>query len=344
MQIKLTFKPKTITKSLLSELQTRGREIIERRYGLLNGGTERMTLEAIGEIYGITRERVRQIENTAIETIRKSKAYKNALSAIEELEDAMVAFGGIVREEDFLNTLAKDTSTQNHIHFLLIIGEPFIKLKEDEDFHHRWTVDPELSEKVHEALRNLYKNLDENDLITETEMIFKFIDHLRDTVEEVKDEELAKRYLRISKRVRQNRLGDWGLSHSPNVKTRGMRDMAYLILKKKGTPLHFTEVAKLIAKEFGRKAHIATTHNELIKDGRFVLVGRGLYALSEWGYSSGVVRDVIRDVLKKNGPLSKNDVVEEVLKQRHVKENTIYVNLQNSNYFKKDQTGKYSLA
>ena len=344
MQIKLNFKPKTVTKGLLAELHDRARDVIERRYGLLNSGTERMTLEAIGEIYGITRERVRQIENTALETVRKSKAYKNTAPAIDELEDAMISFGGIVREGDFLGALAKDVSTQNHIHFLLVIGDPFIKIKEDDDFHHRWTVDPELSEKVHEALRRLYKNLDEKDLITETEMIFKFIDHLKDTVEEVKDEEMAKRYLRISKRVRENRLGDWGLSHSPNIKTRGMRDMAYLILKKKGSPLHFTDVAKMIAKEFGRKAHVATTHNELIKDKRFVLVGRGLYALSEWGYSSGVVRDVIREVIKKNGPLSKNDVVSHVLKQRHVKENTIYVNLQNSNYFKKDTAGKYSIA
>lgn len=344
MQITLSFKPKQVTKTILSELHDRARDVIERRYGLLNGATERMTLEAIGEIYGITRERVRQIENTALESLRKSKSYKASLPAIEELEDAMVKFGGVVREDDFLAHLAKDKNTQNHIHFLLVIGDPFIKIKEDDDFHHRWTVDPKLSEKIHESLERLYKSLDEKDLISETEMIFKFIEHLRDTVEEVKDEEMAKRYLRISKKIRKNSLGDWGLAHSPNVKTRGMRDMAYLILKRHGQPMHFTEVAKTIGKEFGRKAHIATTHNELIKDDRFVLVGRGLYALSEWGYSTGVVRDVIKEVLKKNGALTKSEVVAEVLKQRHVKENTIYVNLQNAHYFKKDTAGKYSLA
>ena len=73
-----------------------------------------------------------------------------------------------------------------------------------------------------------------------------------------------------------------------------------------------------------------------------MLVGRGLYALSEWGYVSGVVRDVIRKILEKNGPLTKEEVIDKVLKERYVKENTIVVNLQNQRYFKKDKEGKYS--
>ena len=95
---------------------------------------------------------------------------------------------------------------------------------------------------------------------------------------------------------------------------------------------------------FSKKAHIATTHNELIKDPRFVLVGRGLYALSEWGYINGIVKDVITKILDKSGPLSKKEIVEKVMKERYVKENTILVNLQNSKNFKKEKDGKYSLA
>jgi hypothetical protein len=103
-------------------------------------------------------------------------------------------------------------------------------------------------------------------------------------------------------------------------------------------------VAKLISEVFKKKAHVATTHNELIKDNRFVLVGRGLYALKEWGYQTGVVRDVIREVLKKHGPLSKDKVIECVLKERYVKENTILVNLQNPKYFKKNKQGLYAVV
>ncbi len=132
------------------------------------------------------------------------------------------------------------------------------------------------------------------------------------------------------------------MASSPNVSARGVRDYAFLVLRKHGSPMHFTEVAKAIGAHFDKRAHIATTHNELIKDKRFVLVGRGLYALSEWGYSTGVVRDVIAEVLKKNGPLTREEIVDKVMRERYVKPNTILVNLQNPKYFKKNKESKYS--
>ncbi|HEY4506050.1 MAG TPA: sigma factor-like helix-turn-helix DNA-binding protein [Candidatus Paceibacterota bacterium] len=342
--MKLSFKPETITKNLLLELTERSRSVLERRYGLLNKGVERMTLEAIGQVYGITRERVRQIENTSLEQIRKSKIYEKSQSSLKELEDAMVKYGGVVHEDEFLKNLSSSIGTQNHINFLLVIGEPFVKLKEDDHFHHRWTVDEELADQVHMALHNLYKNLSEEELVSEGEMILRFMDHLKETVTQSVNEEVARRWLSISKHIKKNPLGDWGLAHSHNIKTRGMRDMAYLVIKKAARPLHFTEVAQAITKDFNRRAHIATTHNELIKDARFVLVGRGLYALSEWGYSSGVVRDVIKKILKQHGPLNKDEIVKKVREQRHVKDNTIYVNLQNNSHFKKDSKGRYLLV
>ena len=139
-------------------------------------------------------------------------------------------------------------------------------------------------------------------------------------------------------------LGEWGKSDSQNVKTKGIRDYAYLAMRKHGSPIHFRDIAKLIEKLFNKKAHIATTHNELIKDKRFVLVGRGLYALTEWGYASGVVREVIKKMIEKHGPLTKEEIIQRVMKERYVKENTILVNLQNSKFFKKDKDGKYSLG
>ena len=123
-----------------------------------------------------------------------------------------------------------------------------------------------------------------------------------------------------------------------------MRDYAFLVIRRHGNPMHFTEVARAIEKTFSKQAHTATCHNELIKDPRFVLVGRGLYALHDWGYTSGVVRDVIREVLKKHGPLTKDEITDRVLKERYVKQNTILVNLQNGKHFKKDKSGRYSPA
>lgn len=339
----LSFKPKQITKKLLAVLPERSREVIVKRYGL-GADAEKMTLEAIGDIYTITRERVRQIENYALAAIRKSEDYRKEQAVFDEFKKIIDSLGGIVVEHELLNELAKDESTQNHIHFLLVVGHTFKKIKEDDEFHHRWHVDDLLTDKVHEALRKFYKSLSDNDLIPESEVVAKFLEHVKDVSLEVRDEEVARRWLKLSKHVNKNPLGEWGLTTSPNINIKGMRDYAFLVIRRHGSPIHFREVAKSIEKMFGKKAHVATTHNELIKDPRFVLVGRGLYALAEWGYLSGVVKDVIRKVLDKNGPLTKDKIIEKVLKERYVKENTILVNLQNPKFFKKDKDGKYSIV
>lgn len=339
----LSFKPKAVTKKLLAALPERARLVISKRYGL-DKTNDRMTLEAIGELYTITRERVRQIENAALANIRKSAFYKQEKVAFEELAAVISDLGGMVSESDLLAHFAKDESTQNHVHFMLVVSDTFKKEKEDGEFKHRWHVDTELSKKIHEALRKLYKNLDDDALVPEAEMIETFLEHLKDVNEKYKNEEVAKRWLRISKHIDKNPLGEWGKASSPNVRTKGIRDYAFLAMRKHGSPIHFRDIAKLIQQLFNKKAHVATTHNELIKDKRFVLVGRGLYALSEWGYLSGVVKDVIKKVLEKNGPMTKDQIIEKVLKERYVKENTILVNLQNSKQFKKAKDGKYALA
>ena len=71
----LTFNPKATIKKLLSALPTRAQDVIVGRFGLNQTGQE-MTLEAIGKKYGITRERVRQIENYAVNHIRRSENYE----------------------------------------------------------------------------------------------------------------------------------------------------------------------------------------------------------------------------------------------------------------------------
>ena len=165
---------------------------------------------------------------------------------------------------------------------------------------------------------------------------------MREMSEDYRNEEIAKRWLGLSKKIDKNPLGEWGKADSSNVKTRGIRDYAYLVMRKHGSPLHFREVAKKIQDTFGKKTHVATCHNELIKDKRFVLVGRGFYALAEWGYKPGIVREVIRDIIKKHGPISKDDVIEHVMRERYLKKNTIIVNLQNPKYFKKNKQDLYT--
>jgi hypothetical protein len=341
--VAVTGNPKQITKRLLGVLSDRARDVLVKRYGL-GERTKRQTLEAIGEQYDITRERVRQIENYALTTIRKSDLYEKEGAIFAELKEEMLFFGGIVSEEEFLDHLSKDPSTRNHFHFLLVVGETFEKRKEDDHFVHRWHVDQELAETVEGALKQLYEALSDEELVSEGDIIKNFLSHVQNISDHYQSEEMIKRWLSISKKIGSNPLGEWGPTSSTSITPKGIRDYAYLAIRHHGSPLHFTEVAKRIDELFGKRAHVATTHNELIKDPRFVLVGRGLYALSEWGYVEGVVRDVIKKILKEHGALSKDDIIEKVLKERYVKPNTILVNLQDDEYFERNPDGTYRLV
>ncbi len=340
---KISFKPKQVTKRITSHLHDRASDVIFSRFGL-NPDAVRKTLEGIGKKYNITRERVRQIEEAAVALIKKSEAYKREQEVFDELKELVASLGGIVAEHDLLSHISADKATQNHIHFYLVLGDSFKKHREDEHFHARWSVNDELAEQVHESLRKLYASLSDEDLIPESEMIKKFFEHMKDVSDQYRDEEIARRWLRISKTINKNPLGEWGRASSPNVHTRGVKDYAFLVMRKHGSPMHFREVANAISKTFGKKTHYATCHNELIKDPRFVLVGRGMYALAEWGYKPGIAREVIRDILKREGPLSRDAVIERVMKERYFKRNTILVNLVNPKYFKKNKNGLYSLA
>lgn len=341
MATKISFKPKAVTKKILSPLQDRSLDIVKSRFGL-GAETERKTLEAIGDKYGITRERVRQIEQAALNLIKKSEDYKSERATWDELKNVINDLGGLVAEQELLESVSKDEEIQNHIHFYLVLGDEFAKHREDDDYVSRWSVDDELSEKVHSSLSALYTKLSDDELISESEMVNRFLEELKKINVEATNEEIAHRWLCLSKGICKNPLGEWGKSTAAGVKARGVKDFAYLMMRKHGSPMHFREVAKSITDTFEKKCHTATCHNELIKDGRFVLVGRGMYALSEWGYKPGVVRDVIREILKREGPLTKEEVVEKVLKERYLKKNTILVNLQNPKYFKKNKDKKYS--
>lgn len=340
----LNFKPKQITKKFLSILPERVRNVVTERFGL-GSDSKRKTLESIGQKYGVTRERIRQIEDFGLKIIRKSDVYSESQDIFEDLHNAILLYsGGVVSERDFFDYVCNDQNAENHIYLLLVLSDKFDKKKEDALFVHRWVADKDMADIIHDALNKLSSSLSVEDLVPEDDLVKSFMIYLGNIQDEYKKEAYAKRWLSISKNIGSNPLGEWGIAKSPNINARGIKDFAFLVIRAHGSPMHFTEVAKAITKSFGKKAHIATCHNELIKDGRFVLVGRGLYALSDWGYAKGIVRDVIKDVLGKNGSLTRDEIIDKVMKERYVKPNTIIVNLQNSRHFKKSKEGKYTLS
>lgn len=335
----ISFDSVALVKRLLSEVPARAREVLTLRFGL-GTAAGRQTLEEIGGKWDVTRERVRQIEAAGLESVRGSSAFKDAGNAFEELRKHIVSLGSIVGEEELLSGLSKDEKARNRIRFLLVVGSAFFRERETDDFYARWHVDTTTANYVHEALSKLYAGLDDADVLPEGELMDRFLDELKEVNEAYRTEEVLKRWLSLSKTIGANPLSEWGKTTAPAIRTKGIRDYAYLAIKRHGKPMHFSDVAKAIGTLFNKRAHVATTHNELIKDARFVLVGRGLYALKEWGYEPGVVRDVIRDAVQKK-PLTKDEVIAEVKKSRYVKDNTILVNLNDRRYFKRLKDGKY---
>lgn len=342
----LKLNTKTFNK-LLSCLGERARDVIERRFGI-GKAFRRETLEAIGQSYKITRERVRQIEEQSLKKMKSAPAFKEVQNFLGELKELIEKRGGVVPEKIFLDEAGSFSKAgpgqKNYIHFFLVLGSDFEKLKEDQEFHPRWTTNRDQAEEIHRALKNLHQKIDPASVYSEDDLITHFADcaqtHLK--LKEEPPAEILKLWLRISRLLGKNVIGEWGFVSSPQIKPRGVKDLAYLVMKQHGSPMHFTEVAKAITKNLSQPAHAQTVHNELIKDSRFVLVGRGLYALAGWGYKPGLVRDIIKDVLKENGALGKEDIVKKVLKERYVKENTILINLNNRALFQKNLDGTYS--
>jgi hypothetical protein len=150
------------------------------------------------------------------------------------------------------------------------------------------------------------------------------------------EEGFLEKILEISKRIEKNKDGFYGLKEWPEINPRRLKDKIYLIFKEFQKPLHFEEIGRMI-----EGANLRSVHNELIRDRRFVLIGRGIYALREWGYFPGEVKDIIFKFLKEEGPLTKEEILERIKKQRMVKENTVLINL--AKYFERDEKGRYRI-
>lgn len=322
------FDYKQISTDIVGKLPDRTKDIISRRFGLNQENKKKESLESIGVDYGITRERVRQIEQDAIKKMQRGVEEYQPL--FDVFKERMISFGGVKKEDDYIQSLGKPED-RNHISFLLTLNKSFYRSSENKDIYSFWAIDKSSLDNAQETINRVHQALEENRQPIR-------IEHCAD-IASVKPVKKINSYLELSKKIHLSPEGIVGFKSWPEINPRGTRDKAYLLLRKKGKPLHFREVAKLLG-GYGEQ----TVHNELIKDERFVLVGRGLYALREWGYEPGDVKDVIKKILLTEGkPLSREEIIARVLEKRIVKKNTIIQNLCNKEYFQRTPDGKYSV-
>lgn len=327
--------------NLLAFLPKKQKEIINRRFGLETG--KRETLAKIGEDFGISRERVRQIENNGLKKLVKIKKEREVQKIFNFLNRYLEKQGGLKREDLLLSELSGERNQdQNTIYFFLVLGDPFYYFRENENFYSFWSKGEIFFKRAEKILNNLLSVFEKENRPLSREEFFELINKKENPKNFLS-------YFEIFRAIEESPLGEFGLIKWPEIKPRRVKDKVYLIFKKTGQPIHFSKVAELINELqapicWPQKILTQTIHNELIKDERFVLIGKGTYALREWGYKPGLVKDIIIDILKSaNQPLTKEEIIQAIASQRQVKENTILINLHNRDLFVKDEEGRYRI-
>lgn len=322
--------------------QEREREIITRRFGLYD---RKETLEQIGELLGITRERVRQLEKAILIRL-KIAADDGKAPVVHNLEKLFIRhlteMGRVARIQDLADRLmdrTTDARERAHVAFIAELAPGLTIVNENDNYYHAAGIkeygdEKKLRSEIDEIVKTIKKHGEPLTIEQLHEQLpYEHPDHVR---------ALAS----ISKLLAHLK-DNWGLVKWPTVNPKNIRDKIYVILAESGKPLHFSEIADAIKDSSFKRKDVTTQaiHNELIKDKRFVLIGRGIYALDSWGFSKGTVADIIAEVLRKSdAPLHRDEIVKRVLKSRQVKETTILLNLQSKAKFKRVAKATYALA
>ena len=321
--------------------QQRERDVARKRGGLK---IDRATLDEVGKELGVTRERVRQIEKSVFVRLKlyAESGKAEALAAAEKVILRELTQTRIMQVEALSEKMFGPKCNRKDVSALVLLARVSGKLtlidNNDKYFAsiaiaefgtaREWTarIDAAVAAINKDgkplALADLDKKLD-----------YQHPDHLSAVLE--------------SSRLVAEFNGVWGLAKWPEVNPRNIRDKIFAVLSKLKEPTHFSTIAEQInGDNFGKKpATPQAIHNELIRDSRFVLVGRGIYALADWGFSKGTVADVIKQVLvNAGGQMHRDEILEAVLRVRQVKTTTVTLALQNRDDFTKLDKNTYGLA
>lgn len=377
-----------IIASIFNSLNERERDVLSRRFGLQGG--EKETLENIGKVHNLTRERIRQIETTGVKKLRQIESLNEHIKGLKKvITQLLEEHGGLMEKKYLLNSLVKfsvdgissraDSNENVHksnLEFLIskLLHTEFEEVNNSKVFKESFKFKFQDLEHLEDLALKLVEEIEKTKKIFFTEELIdltKELETFKNNPEKFKtpnnvdisgvlkkeffsedpdlinENKVLYTILQAHKKVEQNKFGHWGINDWREVKPKTINDKIYLILKNNGKPMHFVEISERI-NQTGfdkKKANPATVHNELILDKKYILVGRGLYSLKEWGYQSGTVADVIIDVMEKNNnePLTRDEVIQRVLDQRIVKKATIILALMNKEKFERLDNGKYRL-
>lgn len=343
------FELSIIITKILEPLKEREKAILSKRYGLQ--GEKLQTLKTVGEEQGLTRERVRQIEKDLLKNLKRGvQDLETFIVARNLLLTTIAEHGDIMSESALLDYLGIDSEDEaNAMRFLLNLMTELEEHEEDANVKQSWAKLGFDKEFLHEFILNTKNVLENHGKPLSAE---QFIQNFQESAFYKNNElrltsKVVINLLATIAGIHKNPFGEYGMHHWSEIKPKDVGDKAYLVMKHHGKPEHYSAITDLINQNAldKRTAYKETVHNKLIKDKRFVLVGRGIYALSEWGYQPGVVADIIESVIKEHGePMTREQIIDAVLAKRMVKKNTILVGLSNKKLFKKLGKNLYTIA
>ena len=333
----------SLIEHLLIVLSDKEKYIIENRFALR--ANKRQTLEEIGQHFGVTRERIRQIEKSALRKLERNAQNTNIRILTEFAKALLEKEGGVAKDSYFKNLLMEilpnvtDEELQD-LHLALILDKEIDF--ESNTLKYHWRLNNFKSSIIKDVSKVSVKTLQKNKNVMPTA---KLATKVNESIAYNLSEKTIKNILLVTKECKFTDAGI-GLFAWRHIHPRTLRDKIHYILQREKKPLHFTKISDLI-KGTGfdeKRVNVQAVHNELIRNESFVLIGRGIYALKDWGYKTGTVSDVILDILSDGKARTREEITKAVLEQRHVKTITIYLNLKNKSEFVRVGRDKYTLA
>jgi DNA-directed RNA polymerase alpha subunit len=343
---------KTTVRDVIDEwllsLKERSREIIALRSGLIDGHIR--TLEDVGKIYGLTRERVRQIEARAISQFRRHFPRPVMQQLFENIRCVIIENGGLATEKQLADSLNShldvgNISTPNLIRLLITSNG---------DFHwekalQAWCLSDHLADLsiniVSEALKILSQ---EQAPISWDEFLrrLKSTDWFEHHEDEVSDN-LILASINCESHIVQYDDGNFGLEKWE----RHYLDDIILTLRRLGKPSHFSEIAKAMnsslppdKKVTSRSIQAQLLHYSVI----FVWIGRrGTYGLKEWGLERSLTyEEALTQILEDAGhPLTFQEILAKLPEVRpFYDESSIVLSLGTNRTFKGFPNNTFGLA
>lgn len=321
---------------LLFGLDERELYILSRRFG-----SPSETLDQIGTSLGVTRERVRQIEQSALRRLRVSDGYRNAT----RISKALLEANGYITSETVAASMRKISSDISS-NVSLAIGSMVASDLRGVRGQHPYPSIVIRDWQMRLAIGKIQRVVDE-EVMREpdctSESVAAVIGELPEfaAVSDWAQGAVAELWRCLRQRA-EHKLAERRRSATAD-------GLAQEVLEDMGRPLHWRVVAEEVNRRRGQLGLRLLAENGIHKrlTGRkdlFSYADQGTYGLREWGDDVPYIRQLIKATLESAGkPLTKSQIANEARKVRDVKESSLSMYLDMHPDFYRGRSGKYGL-